>query len=266
MGEPLYRQVAADIRMKIVKGGWGPGTQLPSEPELEKLYGHLAGKPEEGNSRLSRNTVRLALAALANEGLIEPRQGRGTFVKEHTTFTVLASAEEGVSGDRNVDAFVAAVSIKGRRPEQKPLRMEVRAASAEIAARLQLEEGVDVVLRHLVRVIDGKNWSVQDSFYPMDIATGTLLMSPQDVKHGTIAELGRHGHVQVGYRDEVVCRMPTQEEARTLELGPGVPVLEMFRTAYSVERPIRLTITVYAGDSTQLAYEIGNVDARGSDT
>ncbi|MEW9529072.1 GntR family transcriptional regulator [Microbispora sp. NPDC049125] len=247
MPETLYRQVAAALRTQITSGTLRPGAQLPSEPELEKTY------------RVSRNTVRLALASLANEGLVEARQGRGTFVRERTPFTVLASAEEGAADQSDRDAFNAAVITAGRNPDQSGFRMEVRTASSEVAARLQLDEGALVVVRSLLRMIDGRPWSVQESFYPMDIALGTALMSPADIPSGTISEMARHGHSQVGYRDEILSRMPTQTEAAQLGLGVGVPVLEMFRTAYSADRPIRLTINVYAGDSTQLAYEIGDV-------
>src|SRR5262245_9879881 len=127
MPEALYRKVAAELREKIISGSLPPGAQLPSEPELEKQHG------------VSRNTVRLALAALANEGLVEPRQGRGTFVRERTSFTVLASAEEGApvpAPDR--DAFFGAVERRGRRPSQINFRTEVRTASSEVAARLNI--------------------------------------------------------------------------------------------------------------------------------
>ncbi|MEV0968969.1 GntR family transcriptional regulator [Microtetraspora glauca] len=249
MPQPLYRQVADALRQEISSGELQPGAQLPSEPELEKRHG------------VSRNTVRLALAALANEGLVEPRQGRGTFVRDRTTFMVLASAEEGGSARDDRDAFVAAVTVAGRNPEQVDFRMEVRTASSEVAARLQVDEGSPVVVRSMRRLIDGRPWSIQESFYPMDVAQGTRLMSPTDIPYGTITEMARHGHAQVGYRDEVLSRMPTHTEAAFLGVGTGVPVLEMFRTAYSAQRAIRLTINVYAGDSTQLAYEIGDVTA-----
>ncbi|WP_067135370.1 GntR family transcriptional regulator [Microtetraspora malaysiensis] len=249
MPQPLYRQVAEALRQKITSGDVPPGAQLPSEPELEKRYG------------VSRNTVRLALTALANEGLVESRQGRGTFVRDRITFTVLASAEEGGSAGHGKDAFVAAVTVHGRKAEQVDFRMEVRTASPEVAARLQVDEGSLVVVRRMRRLIDGRPWSIQESFYPMDVAEGTRLMSPTDISYGTITEMARHGHTQVGYRDEVLSRMPTHTEAAFLGVGTGVPVLEMFRTAYSTERAIRLTINVYAGDSTQLAYEIGDVVA-----
>jgi GntR family transcriptional regulator len=250
--EPLYRTVAAELRNEITKGTLAPGDQLPSEPELEERF------------RVSRNTVRLALAALANEGLVEPRQGRGTYVREWVTFTVPAPAP-GVPGRSERDEFVSSAEAESRAPEQQSFRVEVRTASSEVAARLEVDEGSRVVVRSMERLLDGRPWSIQESYYPMAIAAETPLINPEDIPHGTVRELAAHGHVQVGYRDEVVTRMPSQREAATLGVGPGVPVLEIFRTAYSTERPIRLTITVYTGDSTRLAYDIGDVSARGGE-
>jgi GntR family transcriptional regulator len=55
--------------------------------------------------------------------------------------------------------------------------------------------------------------------------------------------------------------MPTPEEARTLDLGAGVPVLAYVRTCYTKERPVRLTETIFAGDRNRLVYELGDLDA-----
>jgi GntR family transcriptional regulator len=249
MPQPLYREVAESLRNEIATGALAPGDQLPSEPELEQRFG------------VSRNTVRLALAALANEGLVEPRQGRGTYVREWVTFTVPAPVP-GVPEGAKRDEFVSSAEAGRRVPDQRNLRVEVRTASPEVAARLEIEEGSGVVVRAMELLLDGRPWSVQESYYPMEIAQGTPLLQAENIAQGTVRELADHGYVQVGYRDEVVTRMPSQREATTLGAGPGVPVLELFRTAYSTERPIRLTITVYTGDSTRLAYEIGDVSAR----
>jgi len=70
-----------------------------------------------------------------------------------------------------------------------------------------------------------------------------------------------HDHVEVGHVDEITTRMPTPGEASTLELGSGVPVLEYVRTAYTKERPVRLTKTVFAGDRNRLVYELGQLEA-----
>src|SRR5260221_2768255 len=55
---------------RILDGRLPAGTRLPTDEELAALY------------QISRDTVRQALALLANEGLIERVQGRGTFVSQ----------------------------------------------------------------------------------------------------------------------------------------------------------------------------------------
>ncbi len=67
---PLYYQLENLLREKILSGAFGAGDRLPTESDLIRDYG------------VSRITVRQALAALAEEGLIERRQGRGTFAAE----------------------------------------------------------------------------------------------------------------------------------------------------------------------------------------
>ncbi|MFI6500468.1 GntR family transcriptional regulator [Nonomuraea typhae] len=244
MSEPLYRQVADDLRKKIVSGSLQPGQRLPSQSELEQLFG------------VSTNTIRLAIALLANQGLVETRQGLGTYVNTRLTFTMVMSNVEGLRSDSGKDAFTSSVEEQGRTPAQEGFSMELRKAGPLIAGYLQIPEDSVVVVRRSHRLIDGQSWSLQDSFYPMDVAQGTGLMLPMDLEHGTIRELADHGHVQVRHRDEVMTRMPTPTEAAFFGRRPGVPVLEVIRTAYSAERPLRLTISVYAGDLTHLAYEI----------
>ena len=75
-----YQQIADRLREQITSGGTGPGERLPSEPDLVAEFD------------ASRNTVRLAIALLTNQGLVVTRQGLGTFVQEPTRpFTALLS-------------------------------------------------------------------------------------------------------------------------------------------------------------------------------
>lgn len=64
----LLSQLMTYFRERILDGRLSVGTRLPTDDELADLY------------QISRDTVRQALALLANEGLIERVQGRGTFV------------------------------------------------------------------------------------------------------------------------------------------------------------------------------------------
>jgi DNA-binding LacI/PurR family transcriptional regulator len=68
--EALYAQLLAYFREQILDGRLPAGARLPTELRLAQEFG------------ISRGTVRQAMGALVNQGLIERIQGRGTFVRE----------------------------------------------------------------------------------------------------------------------------------------------------------------------------------------
>ena len=68
MADPMYRQIAEDLRRQIEAGELPPGAQLRTELELREKYD------------ASRNTVRDAIKWLITRGLVETRPGQGTFV------------------------------------------------------------------------------------------------------------------------------------------------------------------------------------------
>lgn len=65
---PRYVQLADVMRQRIAKGHWAPGDVLPSIEELMREF------------EVARVTVRQAARLLAEEGLLSPQRGRGTFV------------------------------------------------------------------------------------------------------------------------------------------------------------------------------------------
>lgn len=66
---PLYAQVTDAMRERIVKGVWPIGSRIPTLPELAEEFG------------VASVTVRQAVQLLKSEGLLQPEQGRGTFVR-----------------------------------------------------------------------------------------------------------------------------------------------------------------------------------------
>ncbi|WP_330238248.1 FadR/GntR family transcriptional regulator [Streptomyces sp. NBC_00525] len=64
----LADQVIAQLRNQITTGEWPVGSRIPTEPELVEQLG------------VARNTVREAVRALAHNGLLDIRQGSGTYV------------------------------------------------------------------------------------------------------------------------------------------------------------------------------------------
>lgn len=65
----LVDQVIEQLRTAVRQGEWPVGTRIPTEPELAATLG------------VGRNTVREAVRAMAHSGLLEVRQGDGTYVR-----------------------------------------------------------------------------------------------------------------------------------------------------------------------------------------
>jgi DNA-binding FadR family transcriptional regulator len=65
----LVDQVISQLREAVRQGEWPIGERIPTEPELAASLG------------VGRNTVREAVRALSHSGLLEVRQGDGTYVR-----------------------------------------------------------------------------------------------------------------------------------------------------------------------------------------
>lgn len=257
MPDPLYRQIADDLRHKIESGELPPGEQLPTELELQQAY------------RASRNTVRDALRALTGRGLVVPRPGQGTFVADEivpfaVTMSVDPRRETSLGGGEGI-RYINEVEAKQRHASYSDLRVEIQPATERVARELDVPPGSSVVVRHQVGRIDDKPWSLQTSFYPMELVTlgAAKLAQAEDIQPGTVDYLRNElGIVQVGYRDTLTARPPNDGELRSFQLASdgGAVVIETMRTAFDGERrPMRCTITAWPADRNQLVYNFGDV-------
>lgn len=251
MATPLYRRLSDALRAEINRGVYGPGDALPSERELGERF------------NASRGTVRQGLQTLVAEGLIIAFQGRAYQVREHEEFVLDASRHENLqfSTQADGDSYSNDVLHAGRHPHQT-MRIEIQDTPADIAERLRLEPGEKTVLRFCSRFVDDTPWSTQATHYPAWLLDkAPRIAEPPTVEEGTTRYLASLGIDQVGYRDELRTRMPAPEEARQLDIGPGVPVLVWTRTGYTTERPVRCTTTIFRGDLNRITYDLGNLQA-----
>lgn len=257
MADPMYRQIAQDLREKIESGVIGPDEQLPTELELRDRYG------------ASRNTIRDAVKLLANRGLVETRPGQGTFtVRRLQPFvtTLTADPETGLGGGEGDGAF-AEVKERGRTMSASPPRVEVQGAPHYIAARLRIPEGTQVIVRRQERYIDRVPWSLQITAYPMELVQrGAVdLLIARDVPRGTLSYLRQTlGLAEVGHRDRILVRAPSVEEAQFFRLPDDgrVPVFSLVRTGYEGGEnpaPFRVTFTVFPADRNQFVINHGLV-------
>src|SRR5580658_7255159 len=160
MANPMYRQIAEDLREQIESGGLQPGQQLRTEIELREHYG------------ASRNTVRDAIKWLTTLGLVETRPGQGTFVvqKIDPFVTTLTGDPSGPGGGTEGASYLSEVSHRDRKASFSQVQVEIQEASQDVAAGLWVDEGTEVISRHERRFIDDTPWSMQTSYYPMEFA------------------------------------------------------------------------------------------------
>lgn len=252
MAEPMYRQIAADLRRQIEVGELSPGAQLRTELELREEY------------NASRNTVRDAVKWLITRGLVETRPGQGTFVVEKIVpfVTTLTGTPETSSGEG--PTYKEEVSALFREPSSTAPRVEIQEAEQAVL-ELGIEGKEQVVSRHQERSIDGTPWSLQTSFYPMTLVLGgaTRLIQAGDIAEGTVAYLQQTlGIKQVGYRDTIMVRAPDGFESRFFRLPEDgrISVIEVRRTAFDEHgAPVRLTMSVYPADRNLFAVNVGQV-------
>lgn len=244
-----WRVVLEDLRNAIRSGQYAPGERLPTVDELMSRY-----------AISSRPIVQKVISALAAEGLVVTVHRRGTYVREYSPIDWHPGAIEHRRSRRDVegagqDAWTSDVAAQGRVPRQK-VTVETVAASEAVASRLSVEPGTLVAARRRLRLVDDTPFQTADSYYPLWVAEGTAIMTPDDI---TIAGglMAAAGHPQVRFRDEITVRMPEPAEQERLSLPPGTPVAEHIRTGFNADdQPVRVIVTIAPGDRHRIIYEV----------
>jgi GntR family transcriptional regulator len=248
LAHPKYQDIADRLRSQINSGALAPGQRLPSEPDLAAGYD------------ASRNTVRLALALLINQGLVVSRQGLGTFVVEQTRpFTALLSRIKEPPDEQHASQSLPVVSPAADEAEMVRLIVESAGASPSVAEKFGIAAGDPVVVRRSQYFIGEVPWQLINSYYPSDLAKGTALEQASEIEAGSIGLLAELGYPQQGFVDEIGARMPNAREFDFFKLVSGTPVLVVTRTSYSADRPIRLTRYIYRADRVRLLHVEGTV-------
>jgi GntR family transcriptional regulator len=249
--QPMYQQIAEDLRKQIDDGTLAPGSQLPTEIELREQYG------------ASRNTIRDAVKRLSSQGLIETKPGQGTFVTTRIDpFVTVLTANPNERGMGEGSTYVFKASAENREASMTTPKVEIQSAATAIAARLRVAPGTQVVSRHQERFIDGFPWSLQTSFYPMEFIThgATRLLMAVDIQEGTVRYLGDTlGLSQIGYRDWITARTCDTVEQGFFRIPHDSTVFEIFRTAFDQNKnPMRVTVTVFPTDRNQFIVDVGD--------
>ncbi|KPI10325.1 GntR domain protein [Actinobacteria bacterium OK006] len=160
----LSEQVIAELRNQITSGEWPVGSRIPTEPELVDQLG------------VARNTVREAVRALAHNGLLDIRQGSGTYV-------VATSELAGVMHRRFADADPRHIA---------ELRATLESSAAKLAAERRTERDLKQLDALLVRREVAWESGDAEAFVAADATfhLAVVAASHNDVMTAMYADLG----------------------------------------------------------------------------
>lgn len=135
-GGPLYVQVERRVEDLLLQGRYKAGDRIPPEAELVEALG------------VSRVTVRAALARLAERGMLERRQGSGTFLVRPPGGARLRSGLE------RLETYTVHAERLGLKLGSEDLSVEAVGASPDEAAALEIPEGSSLVRVSRVLLVD----------------------------------------------------------------------------------------------------------------
>jgi len=209
--QPLYKQVYDVLTQRLVDGYWKPAEALPSEFAIADELG------------VSQGTVRKALNQMVLENLLERRQGKGTYVAEHT--------DEG-----SLFRFyrLRHPSAESQTPETKVVSVRRRAATKEEASHLGLapREKVSELLR--VRYIDQQPVNVETVVQPLSVFPD--IDKIDELPNALyILYQEKYGINIVSVTDELRAVAMPEEFADYIDIDVGTPVLVIERKSNSMD-------------------------------
>jgi GntR family transcriptional regulator len=169
--QPKYLRIHAHLRDRITSGRWPAGSSLPSQRELADEFG------------VSLMTLRQALQLLIDEGLVDTRQGSGTYVAARYAYDL-----------GHLRSFASDLAAQGAEVSTRLLAAETVTPPEPVGARLG---GPAMVLRlRRLRLVGGRPLVVQTSYLPAVLLPAALTgaIDRGDLGHrGLYALLAEHG-------------------------------------------------------------------------
>lgn len=229
---PRYLQLAELVRQRVIKGHWPPGSMLPS---IEQLMDEFD---------VARVTVRQAIALLAEEGLISPQRGRGTFV------TGKPDTRRHLRVETTLDDLVAMYS--GDRPDHATL------AEAVADPVLSDKDGIKAPKYYYLRRVhsrNGERYCVISIYIDHRVFRRAPARFRRELALPVLTSLP--GLKITGARQTLTISTADVETSRLLGIPVNAPVGEVRRVMCGPDRTvIYLAEVTYRGDYIHLEMDL----------
>ena len=226
----IWTSISTALTNDIAEGRYGPGDKLPTEAALSARFG------------VNRHTVRRALAAMADNGLVHARRGAGVFVAQTPTDYPIG---------RRV-RFHQNLTAAGRAPAKEILSLETRAADQREAESLEIPVGAPVHVYDGLSLADGQPIAIFRSVFPAERFPNIL--SDLDETKSVTAALSRYGvadYTRASTR--LTAKQANATQALHLRISEGAPILRSVGINIDTAgMPIEFGHTWFAGDRVTL--------------
>ncbi|KFN01928.1 GntR family transcriptional regulator [Bacillus clarus] len=228
-----YKQIADTLEQDIRDGLFNETKKLPTEEALMNRF------------EVSRNTIRKVISQLVNRGYIFQVQGSGMFLRETsvTDYINLGSL-------RGLTKNLASQNI-----ETKVLELQVIEADEPIAERMQCQHGTKLYYLKRLRIVDGKPFSTEISYFKKDIVP---YLNEEIALRSVYSYFIEDLRLNIGFADKVIsCEKVNEVNAQLLEIEEHDPALLIENTVYLTNGTIfELSQSMFHYEKTKLLNRI----------
>lgn len=230
---PRYQQLYRHLKEAITSELIEPDTLFPPERDMAV------------HANVSRVTIRNAIAALANDGLIEQRQGSGTFVR----FVENPRLQQSLS---SLVSFTETMELRGYDSSSRVVSAGLFTPTPAETAALGLTGASSVARIKRLRIADPGALAIEISAIPADI-----LPDPTVVGQSLYAVLRKTSNAPVRAIQRISAINLSEADATLLEVPTGTAFLNINRTGYLANgRPVEFTNGVYRSDIYDFIAEV----------
>jgi GntR family transcriptional regulator len=211
---PIYIQVYTKLKRAIEDGDYRAGEKMPSESELEKMFG------------VSRITVRKAIELLKNDGFVYVKQGLGTIV-----------ASPSMYNSNYVTSFTEQLRLAGYMPSAKNISISHAMIPARIAKAMGVPEDRDMICVQRLQMADDKPIAIMSNYILPELVPN---LDKENVVFTSLYRyLEEHYNISINTsRDFITARTADLAQANLLQVPVGFPLIYVVRVSFADGQPV----------------------------
>ena len=229
---PLFEAIGATLKREIASGRFAGADVLPGERELSEIL------------RVSRTTLRRAIAGLVEEGVLFHRHGAGTFVRRKAPHV-----EQALS---RLTSFTEDMRSRGFAASSREIERGVFLPTPEEAMMLGVSPRDSVFRLARLRLADGVPMAMERAAVP-----ARFIADAAHVGKSLYAALEAEGWRPVRALQRLRAVVLGAVDAALLDVPEGSAALDIHRIAYLADgRCVEYTRSFYRSDTYDFVAEL----------